>query len=211
MNGIVTATTTSFTWEGVSGTPADVFSLSLGTGQTATEDGTDTIQNLNNTTEPVNVGFSPQDFIDFTVAPGLPSLQINFIPMGNGGAAGCILPPAGTSPPQTCTPAIPGGSPITFVNNDVGGAVTASSATWTFSGVTSDGLSTWNGVFTSQFVGQSYQAVLAQFASTGSVTASYSANITVTPNATVPEPSGLLLGAGGFLCTLLCSRRRRRS
>jgi hypothetical protein len=135
-------------------------------------------------------------------------LLIDFIPMGNGGAAGCALPPAGTSPPQTCTPPIPGGSPVTFVNNDVGGAVTGSSATWTFSGVTSDGQSKWTGIFTSQFVGQSYQQVLADFASVGSVTASYSANVTVSA---IPEPDTLGLTALGFLFTLLGYRRRRRA
>lgn len=205
MNGIVTATPTAFTWDGVGGTPADVFSLSLGTGSFTVADGTNAIHNLNNTTEPVDVVFPPQDFIDFTVAPSLPSLEINFVALGNGGAAGCAMPAAGTTPPQTCTPPIPGGSPITFQNNNVNGVVTGSSATWTFSGISSDGESTWSGIFTSQFVGQSYQDVLTQFATTGSVTASYSANVTVSP---IPEPSGLLLGAAGFLCTLLCCRRR---
>jgi hypothetical protein len=206
MNGIVTASPTAFTWAGVGGSPADVFTLSLGTGSFTTENGTNTIHNLNNTTEPVNVPFPPQDFIDFTVAPGLPSLLINFIPMGNGGAAGCALPPAGTTPPQTCTPPIPGGSPVTFQNNNVAGAVTGSSATWTFSGITSDGLSTWNGIFTSQFVGQSYQQVLTTFTTVGSVTASYSANVTVTPN--VPEPATLLLVGLGACLTFVGSRRR---
>jgi PEP-CTERM motif len=205
MNGIVTATPTAFTWAGVGGSPADVFSLSLGTGSFTTEDGTNTIQNLNNTTEPVGVPFPPQDFINFVVTPGLPALDVDFIPMGNGGAAGCSAPASGTVPPQTCTPPIPGGSPVTFQNNDVNGTVTGSSATWTLSGVTSDGLSTWNAVFTSQFVGQSYQQVLATFATVGSVTASYSANVTVSA---IPEPTTLLLGGLGVLFTLLRYRRR---
>ena len=205
MNGIVTAFPTAFTWAAVSGSPNDVFSLSLGTGSFATENGTNAIHNLNNATEPVGVNFAPQDFIDFTVVAGMPSLNINFIPPGNGGLAGCSAPAAGTAPPQTCTVA---GSPITFQNNSVGGTVTGSSASWTFSGVTSDGLSRWNGVFTSQFVNQSYQQVLATFASTGSVTASYSANITVTA---LPEPGTALLGGTGLLFAFLSFRRRKRA
>lgn len=208
MNGIVTATPTAFTWEDVNGSPADEFVLSLGTGSFAAADGTDAIHNLNNTLEPVNSLFTPEDFIDLSAAPSLPSLMIDFIPMGNGGAAGCSQPALGTVPPQTCTPPLPGGSPITFQNNNVGGTVTGSSATWTFSGVTSDGLSQWNGIFTSQFVGESYQQVLADFQSHGSVTASYSANVTVSP---IPEPQTLLLSALGFLFTLLGYRRRQRS
>ncbi len=205
MNGIVTATPTAFNWAGVSGSPADVFTLSLGTGAYATEDGTNTIHDLNNSTEPVGSVFPPQDFIDFTVAPGVPALLINFVAMGNGGAAGCGVPANGTTPPQTCTPAIPGGSPITFQNNSVNGTVTGSSATWTFSGITNGGQSVWNGIFTSQFVGQSYQQVLASFGTTGSVTASYSANITVSA---VPEPATLMLIGLGLLLMLPVCRRK---
>ena len=209
MNGIVTATATTFTWFGVNGTTPNIFSLSLGTGSFVAADGTDAIENLNNTTEPVDVVFPPQDFINFTMAPTLPSLDINFIPLGNGGSADCSLPASGTTPPQTCTPPIPGGSPVTFTNNNVNGAVTGSAATWTFSGVTSDGLSDWNAVFTTQFVGQSFQQVLTGLSGPGgSITASYSANVTVSA---IPEPATMLLGGIGVLLTLLGSRRRSRT
>ncbi len=208
MNGVVTATSTAFTWTGVNGTTPNMFTLSLGTGTFAGEDGQNNIQDLNSTTEPVGTTFPPQDFIDFSVTPGLPSLWIDFIPMGNGGAAGCSQPATGTVPPQTCTPPIPGGSPITFQNNNENGTVTGSSATWTSSGVTSDGSSHWTGIFTSQFVGQSYQDVLHTFATTGSVTAAYSANVAVGPN--VPEPATVLTGGLGALFVILVRRRRRQ-
>ena len=206
MTGVVTATPTQFMWFGTNGTTPNVFTLALGTGSFVGEDGTDAVENLNNVSEPVNTPFPPQDFINFTVLLGLPSLDINFIPLGNGGTAQCSVPASGIVPPQTCTPVIPGGSPITFQNNNVNGQVTGSSATWTFSGVTSDGLSDWTAIFTSQFVGQSYQSVLAQFASVGSVTASYSANVTVSP---IPEPGTVLTGGLGVLLAVFIRRRRR--
>ena len=208
MNGVVTATATTITWDGVNGTTPDVFTLSLGTGSFASEDGTNTINNLNDTSQPVGSMFTPYNFIDLTVVPGLPAMDLNYIPMGNGGSADCTVPANGTAPPQTCTVA---GSPFTLQNNNVGGAVTGSSATWTLSGVTSDGLSTWTGVFTSQFVGESYQQVLAALSASGSVTDSYSANVTVTPIATTPEPGTVFLGGMGVLFTILMRRRRSRA
>jgi hypothetical protein len=206
MNGVVTATATTLDFLGVDGTTPNVFTLSLGTGSFASENGTNTIHNLNQATEPVNTTITPpQDFIDFTVMPGLPSLMVGYIPMGNGGLAGCSMPASGTVPPQTCT--VPG-SPITLQNNNDGGVVTGSSATWTVTGPTSDRSANWTGVFTSQFVGQSYQDVLATLAAHGSVTDSYSANVTVSA---VPEPGTLLTAGFGMLLAALIARRRRHA
>jgi hypothetical protein len=54
-------------------------------------------------------------------------------------------------------------------------------------------------------VGESCQQVLASFATTGSVTASYSANITASA---VPEPATLMLiGLGLLLMLPACSRK----
>ncbi len=208
MSGVVTATITTLTWAGVDGTTPDVFTLALGTGSFASENGQNTIHDLDSATEPVGSVFPPQQFINFGVTPGLPSLMVNFIPMGNGGAAGCSQPANGTVPPQTCTPVIPGGSPITFQNNNDNGAVTGSSATWTLSGVTSDGLSHWTAIFTSQFVGQPYQDVLATLAANGHVTDAYSANVSVTA---IPEPQTALMMGLGVLLVIFGRLRRRQA
>jgi hypothetical protein len=212
LNGIVTVTATTIDWNSDQpppvGTP-EMFTMTQGTGAFATTFGQETIHNLNSAAEPVNTVFPPVDFIDFPTNPALPSLLINFVAGGNGGTTGCTQPPAATTPPQTCTlPNPPIGSPFTFQNNSVNGQVTGSSATWTFNGVTSDGLETWSGIFTSQFIGQSYQQVLAAFGpgGSGSVQASYSGTIIVAP---IPEPgTALLIGLGLCVFSLILKVRR---
>lgn len=212
MSGIVTATTTTNTWQSdVFPNTADMFTLSAGSGSFVGENGQNTIDNMNSGSEPVGVAFAPQPFIVFDVVTGLPALDINFIAAGIGGSAGCGATPAVTTPPQTCTPVIPGVvSPFTFSNNPPPSAI-QSSVQFIVTGVTSDGLSTWDGIFTSQFP-VPYQTVLAAFApgGSGSVTNSYSATITVTPIPTVPEPMSLsLIGIG--LVGLGVLRRRQRT
>jgi hypothetical protein len=78
-----------------------------------------------------------------------------------------------------------------------------------FTGVTSDGLENWQGVFTSQFT-VPYQSVLASLAANGSVTNTFSATFTLSPN--VPEASSLsLLGLGLGLVGLSAKLRKRIS
>ncbi len=158
------------------------------------------IQNLSNPPEVVDgAGFANTLFIAFDADPTLPDLLINFIPLGFSTPAQCGLAAAAG---QSCTLA---GSPFTFTN------VTAhsSTATFSFSGVTSDGLSTWTGTFTSQFNTMSYQQVLAALGSVGHVTNTYSAQITATPNPTIPEPNTVLMVLGAFGVFVGCLRKKR--
>ena len=85
----------------------------------------------------------------------------------------------------------PAGSPFTFLNTTVGSSIN-SSATFDFSGVTSDGKSSWNAIFTSQF-NEPFQSVLATIATSGSATNSYSDSNLVITLSSVPEPRGLAL------------------
>lgn len=159
--------------------------------------GTDiTIQNLTNPPAVVaGAGFPDELFITFDANPLLPTLLINYIAPGVFSAAQCGLPAAGG---QVCT--LPG-SPFSFVNTSTHG----SSATFVFSGVTSDLMTSWQGVFTSNF-NQSFQSVFATLGTVGSITNSYSATITASP---IPEPGTLLLVLGALGVFVGCVKRKR--
>ncbi len=138
----------------------------------------------------------------------LPGLDINFIFQGIFGTAGCANPPAVG---QTCTPnppVTPGISPFNFTNIS-GTNGPQATASFAFSGVSSDGLSLWNGNFTSQF-SVPLQQVLSQLGTVGFVTNTYSATITVTPAPTVPEPGPLALMSIGLALMIVSFQVRRR-
>jgi hypothetical protein len=196
MSGIVTVTANTITWQSdLIPNAADMFTLTAGAGSFATENGQNTVDNLNTPPDVVDTtGFPPTPFISFNVTPGLPVLDINFIFLGIGGAAGCSQAPA---VPQTCTPPNPGGSPFTFTNEPAN----QSTAQFVFSGVTSDGLSNWRGVFTAGF-NQPFQNVLAAFAAGGSgvVSNTFAGTVTVT---SIPEPAPGFMLASGLILVLL--------
>jgi len=209
MSGSLTVTPTTITWTSdlLPGLTPNRFTLTAGTGSFAVENGQDTINNLNIAAQPVGSTFPPTQFISFTVVPGLPTLDINMIYPGTSNATNCTAPPAVG---QTCTPSNVGGSPFTFTNTPPPTNI-QSAAQFVFSGVTSDGLSSWFGVFTSQF-NVPYQTVLAAFSPGGAgfVTNSYSATITVTPNPAVPEPGPMVLLASGVGLLLISLGLRKR-
>ena len=86
------------------------------------------------------------------------------------------------------------------------GGCCSSSGTWNISGVTSDGLSTWSGLFNATF-NQPFQTVLANFVTNGQVTDAYSGDFTVTISPPVPEPSTYVLMGSG-LALLMLGRSR---
>jgi hypothetical protein len=187
-----------------------MFSETLSTGSFAGEDGQNIVDDLNIASEPVGMAFADTPFISFDVIPGLPTLDVNFIYAGVATAADCFDPPTTPAPGQTCTPPNPGGSPFTFTNDPPPDAI-QSTAQWVFTGVTSDGLSTWKGVFNAPF-NTPFQTVLEAFApgGSGTVSNSYSATITVTA---IPEPNSLSMIAlgGGLLLLSLALKGRRRA
>ena len=193
MSGIVTATGSAIDYfTDQTGHTANLFTMSGGTDSFAGINGQEVVANIAN--ETVNTAFPKADFI--TIAGITPTLQINEIFGGtspNKTSAACNVPVAvnDTCTPDYLTGAL--GSPFTFVDNPPGGNL--SSATWVVSGVTSDGLSNWDAIFTSQFP-SSYQAVLSSFVANGSITNAYSATVFVTA---IPEPGTLgfiMIGCG---------------
>jgi len=217
--GSITVTATTITWTNTNpGLTPDQASIG-GTGLTgsflaANLGGTTvSILDLNRAAEPVfspSAPFSPpgpaQQFITFNApsAAAFPMLNITEVFHGIFSNLACG---AAATVPQVCTPDTPGNpSPFSFVNT----SASASFGSFVFSGVTSDGLATWRGVFSTQFL-TSYQDVLAGLLRTGSVTNTYSATFEVV-QAGVPEPGSMaLMGLGLGLVVLSVGLRRQFS
>jgi hypothetical protein len=148
----------------------------------------------------VGAGFPPTPFMSFNNGGITTILELNFIPAGINGAAGCSASPAAAG--QICTPP---GSLFNLQNL----TANSSTATWLMQGGTNDSMSHWTGIFASQFNTQSFQAVLAQLGANGFVSNTFSGQITLV----VPEPgtiSFLLLGTGMIALATLLRRVAQR-
>jgi hypothetical protein len=160
------------------------------------------IQSLMNPPDVVDMGgFAATPFMSFNNGGVTTVLEINFIPAGINGVAGCSATPPAAG--QVCTPA---GSLFNLQN------LTATSSTvgWLFQGVTNDSSATWTGIFTSQFNNIPFQTVLAAVSTNGFESNTFAGQITLT---IVPEPgtlSFLLLGTGMIGCATLLRRLSRR-
>jgi hypothetical protein len=161
--------------------------------------------NVSNLTNPPDIvdgiGFPPVTFMSFNNGGITTVLDINFIPAGINGNAGCSASPPAAG--QVCTPT---GSLFNLQNL----SATSSTVTWRFMGVSADGTSNWSGTFTSQFNTIPFQTILAGLAANGFESNSFSGQITLT---TVPEPgsiSFLMIGTGMVACATLLRRLSRR-
>jgi hypothetical protein len=196
-NSDVTALLNMFTFSGATG----VFPAALN----GTQQG---IQSLG--PEPIGIVFSPA--IPFYTVGALNGLNLNFIQAGQFTTNCSPALPTPALPGQTCTPpltGVPNGppGPFNFTNvSDINFGL-SSTAQFSFAGVSADGQAHWSTVFTVQFLGQSFQQVLGQLATTGSVSNTYSQATLVLSN-NVPEPGTLVLMGAGLIGLAGLLRRR---
>jgi hypothetical protein len=219
MSGRMTATANTITFESIALAP-NQFALTpdaVNPGVfAAIPAGTlESIQNLNQATEPVGTPFGPFAFMAFPnpAGNGLVPLEINFIFPGiftatGGPPTGCNIPPA-PAVGQSCTP---NGSPFSFTNvpNAIPGLGPASVASLVVSGVSADGTALWTTDFSISFA-LSYQRILAKAfgpGGTGFVSEPYSATTTVV--GIIPEPGSAFLTITGVFLTLAAALRRRK-
>jgi len=176
------------------------------------------IANLTFLSEPVNLAFGPAPFMSFPVG-GAPfntvcaqfgggacsDLLINFISPGTDPIGTCITNATG----NTCTPAIAPGvpGPFNLANFNDPNFGLSSTVTFNVSGVSRDGSGKWSAIFTSQFLGQSYEQVITTLTNTGSVQNSYS-QATLVVTSAVPEPGSLIMIGSGLLGLAAFLRRR---
>jgi hypothetical protein len=169
-----------------------------------------TIQNLTDppdTTGPLNV----PNFITFAAAPNI-SFTLTFLTPGIDGAAGCTASPAAAG--QVCTPNIPDQSPFNLQNT----STSTSTASFSVMGIEHDTLTNTNanfiGTFSEPFDTMNFQQILAAIASGSTLTTPFSAQFSVTPQVTTPEPNTwleLMLGFAMVGIGVVYRRKLRRA
>jgi hypothetical protein len=162
-------------------------------------------RDLNSGTDPVGVPYNPGPvftvpaFLTFAADPNI-LFHLQYIFPGVYSSADCGLAAAAG---QTCTPFA--GSPFNLSNT----TATSSTATFQVSGViqntATNEFSNFTGTYSTQFVNQNFQQLLAIIGAGGSVQATYSANFIAT---VVPEPATIWLTLGS-LGALAFVRRKR--
>ena len=156
-----------------------------------------------------DLGFgSISDFLRFAGNPNL-AFDLGSVDSGAFGGANCGAPAAVG---QVCTPVLP--PPFVLGNfefaNLFSGPAISSVLSFNVDGSMSDlaGDTTYQGIYSMQFLGLSYQQVLAATLGGGSLTTTYSATLFTDQEATVPEPLSIVLVFTGGAAALLHRQRR---
>jgi hypothetical protein len=190
------------------------------------------IKNLNQGVQPLNTLFLLSNFLTFSptgtvLSPDI-ALDLTFIALGTDTSAQCSAPANPSQvPAQVCTPMIASlvtaANPLGLSAFNLANTTTGSTASFTVAGnarrISTGELTPFNGNFSAVFTSNtgttdgSYQALLAQFATGGTVTAPYSATFkanlipTPEPGTTALMLGGLLLLAGGVRLRRLASHQ----
>jgi len=205
--GSVTVTATVIDWLPTGGGSGNITVDLAGpssTGYFAGLGGTGVMLDLNSATNPAGVAWPPiSNFLVLSADPTL-SFELQYISQGIWSSADCATLPAVAG--QNCTPAFPPPkSPFNLTN------LTASSSqvSMTLGGIIYQSgipVSSFTGVYTAQFVGMSYQQVLAALETGGSVSTTFSASFDAEP---IPEPATAFLMFGALAALSLVRRFRK--
>lgn len=159
--------------------------------------------------QPAGVPISISDWLVFDDPTFRYALDLTLILPGTYSSADCFAAPANG---QTCTPDAPPPfvSPYNLSNFIDAGAGLSSNATFSVRGMIRDidtgvNVAPFNGVLGAEFLGQSYQEVLATLFAGGSVLASYSGTIEA-----IPEPSTATLAFIGAAALFIGRWHRNR-
>jgi hypothetical protein len=212
VSGQLQLTATSTTFVGnftVSSFPTDgIFSSLIGS--------TGTVQDLNYAVQPLNQALLLSNFVDL---PGSDyALDLTFRPLGTFGSAQCNAAPAVG---QICTPGglglVTPSDPLGLSDLNMTNGINQVSISFDANGelrqISTGDTSPFDGTFTAQIVGQSYQSILATLGSGGTISTTYSATFTAdapVSGAPVPEPASLLM-LGSGLAGIMGYLRTKRS
>jgi hypothetical protein len=179
------------------------------------------IESLNPTIAPPNQTINLTNFITFS-SSGSPNpvttpdiaLDLNRVLLGSEGSSECGLPAAAgqnCTPqgiPQLINPNNPLGISVFNFSNTQTGVTVSFSVVGTARRLSTGELSTFTGIFTSNFIGTNYQALFAALNAGLTISTPYSGTFQVTPRGVVPEPATLSLALGGLLVLVGAAFRR---